>query len=345
MADYVPTIRRVRPGGAGTKDGLTWENAFGEVEMQADLTPGRLYTMAGVFTPSAGIVTSGTPGTAVNPIGFESWKADLSGPTYDFIDMASISGAGHSASVWVPGNYQWFSGFDVKNGAGRGFDNIACRHSSWSGCKIQNHTTRGMYISYQNIVSRCIITGNGEIGLYMAGSAIITDSHIYNNGASNDNLFISGGIGVAVTRCYLSGGSKAMRITNPAGANISFCTVDGAVTGLDVSGSVGPILILGNQITNCNFGINSIALNRLEFNNFFGNVSDQTALTKIFARTGNLAVDPQYVDIPNHNYEIQNAALTDIEMPPMLGKQTIGAFQGRGPVASRGKTLKTGGML
>jgi hypothetical protein len=325
--DYSWVIRYFRPGGTGLQDGTSWGDAFSLAGMQADLTPGRLYRGAGDFVPTAGIVTSGTPGTAVNPIGFEAWKADLSGPVDDFTDMCSISGAGHLGPVWIPGNYQMWRGFDVKNGAAKGFDNIACRYSTWTGCWIRNHTTRGMFLSRNNSLSRCRVTGNGEIGVYIGLSSSIDMCEVYDNGASIDNLFVSSGGGVSINKCYLSGGSNAVRILVPDGTSISFCTIDGATTGLNSSGSNGPIKVLANIITNNATGMSSTALNIVDYNCFYGNTLDQSALTKTFSRRGNFFIDPQFKNILADDYEIQNPALIGVPILPMLGTRNIGAWE------------------
>jgi len=336
LLDYAWTERYVVPGGAGSQTGADWANAFSETGMVADLAQGRRYNLAGSFTPSATINVSGTSGTSTNPIAFRGWKADKSAPADSLDDLAGISGAGHTGTVLQVGNHHIFQGLDVHSGAGYGIRALSTSNCYFDLCKARSNASYGMLLFAYNKISRSKIYGNGGTGFYASYGTSIDSCEFYNNGTTYNCSFNSGS-GISITRSYFSGSSNGIYFgSEQPNVKIAYCTIDGATTGLYMTtqNTNSNIMLIGNQFTNNEQAFSSYRSNILLHNNFYGNTYD------VFAKSGNTFVDPQYVDIANHNYEIQNSSLIGVSIPGVQGSVNIGAWQ-YGSGGSSGGGLKT----
>jgi len=347
LLDYAWTERYVVPGGAGSQTGMDWANAFSETGMLADAREGRRYNLAGSFTPSATLL-SGRSGTAFNPIAFRGWKADKSAPADSLDDLADISGAGHTGFVLEAGSYNIFQGLDIHSGAGMGVYCGTKAYCFFDLCKVRNNAGYGLQLWSNSQVSRSKIYGNGDAGLFAGdygyGDCVSIDScEVYNNGTTY-NCYIDERNGVSITKSYFSGASYGLCIVEPKNVSIEFCTIDGAATGLYMAASTSSsVMLIGNQFTNNSTTALDISrANIVLHNNFYGNTADMTGSALVFEKSGNTFLNPQYVDIANDNYQIQNSSLIGVNIPSVLGSMNIGAWQGSSSGSSGGLKVHPG---
>jgi hypothetical protein len=326
---YAYTERYVVPGGAGGATGLDFANAFDLAGMVADLAPGRRYNLAGAFTSTV-IDTSGVSGTNSAPIMFRGWKADLSAVASAFDDMPDIDFTTGAGAGWTIAPYQIFQGLhghDTQGGPG--WNSATADFCQWDLCRVESPSSGGIVADADCSVTNCLINDYAGTGIDLGVNATVFGNHVITGQIAPTAVDIDADAFVMFNFIRDTFGGRIDGITSTSGTKkiIAFNTIDNLDIGIRGSFGVEGVFVIGNQITNCTTGLNQQNRSGIVlFNNFFGNTADDNSWVTYLDRS-NTFVDPQYVNISNNDYQIQNTDLIGVSAPPLAGSFNIGAWQ------------------
>jgi hypothetical protein len=315
-------------GGAGLGDGSSWANAFDltQANLAAATGAGKLARFSnaqGNLTVPANLAT--TAGTTANTymVGYNDAMTAIATdwtdcPVFDFASSYNITINSQTMThgikminanndcVTTSGTY-FFSGVWVDAAGGVGF-NINQIYSTLLFCRASNNGNNGFDVTNRNLLLGCESYGNSGYGFKGNGQ------NKYALCYGRDNA--SGGINNATQEATV------------------LCTFDAnANAGAYVNGSNLSNSFFGNLFTNHDsageYGIEALNdLHMLLFNNFYNNNTDIT-LAGDQGPTASTTADPDYVDIANNDYQVQEATLQEVllftKVLPNLGASMKGA--------------------
>lgn len=268
----------VVPGGAGTQDGSSWENAYGNIQTAIDA--------ANTLVISSGEaqevwVKTGTYSTLSAPLlmkekvnlygGFAGTETALSQRAkgtnlWDYTNVTTLDGGTTKRCIEVTANFTTVTvidGFTITNGNGQG----TTLATNGGGVLLRNN------LKLQNsIVTGNTATGNG--GGINAVGGMVENCWIYNNTTTSGTIPAAGGIYSApatglntfIEGCLIERNAQGgVRVQGAGSATMNACIIRN-----NTSTGQGGAIFLNNPtsfvITNClivnNKGTNSIALNR-----------------------------------------------------------------------------------
>lgn len=322
----------VVPSGAGANNGTSFADAWDLSQIAINQATARRWNLAGTFTQAAIALNWNTNAARDTPILYRGWKADLSVPSVFFDDMPIITGSGSSLIV---GNMTMLNGLRLSTFSTIG--NATNDNIIYALCEIFNNTNQGILSDNICRIDRCRIHDNGSHGVESDIALHVTNSEIYDN--TGDGVFLSSTAGTVISSFIARNGGDGINCTN--GGEFLLNTIDGNTNdGISAPiSTANTVQILANQITNNGNGIAGVGASFVKDNNLFGNTTESTGT--IGYLEGNTAVNPDYVDVANNDYEIQEASLIGVDIP-LLGNVNIGAWQNVGGGGGGGMLIHPG---
>lgn len=277
------TTRYVKEGGAGSKNGLTWGNAYSNLQLaiNAAVAGDEIWVTAGTYRPSGSFIMK--EGVKIYG-GFVGGETSLQQRSYTS-NISKLEGNGSSVVMNYGGltNAAMLDGFTITAGSGHlsevggGMYNREASPTI-ANCIFTNNTARsggGMYNDTANpVISNCIFSNNiatsngnslgGAVGNYNS-SPLITNSNFINNKAvgaissSGGALYSSYGSNPTIIGCTFKGNNAqsggAINNSYQSLVTIIDCVISGnsASYGGGVSNYVG----YSSIITNCVISGNS----------------------------------------------------------------------------------------
>lgn len=269
----------VVPGGAGSQNGSSWDNAYGNIQTAIDAA-NTLVTSSGGVAQEVW-VKAGTYSTSSAALimrekvnlygGFAGTETALSQRTkgtnpWDYTNITTLNGGTSKRCIEVAANFTTVTiidGFTITNGNGQGVQ----VNNNGGGVVLRNN------LKLQNsIVTGNTATGNG--GGINAVGGIVENCWIYNNTTTSTTIPAAGGIYSAPTSglntiiesCLIERNAQGgVRVQGVGSATMNACIIRN-----NTSSGNGAAIFLNNPtsfvITNClivnNKGENAITLNR-----------------------------------------------------------------------------------
>jgi len=315
-----PTDMYVVSGGSGTKDGLTWGNAFSLSEFESDAEgsaePGDRYFFEGGAYTITSTVGTGKDGTAISPIKiigvnpgttneppvYSDWAADRA-------DQPAITGNGFYIaldSYWLVYNMDLlYTG--TGNGHGLRFSIYSSVFNSRMRSTSSHASSYGLLSQGgpNRIINSEISSTNGTAAVTLNSGGIVEDCYIHD---SQIGILFIGNSSIAkgniVETCVVKG--------IDFGATINGQVIDNTIwncpIGIAGTTSHGNI-IEKNIISECTTkGINITTTygdNLLDWNNFNGNTGGD--VSGVEKGINSSSIDPDFTDAPNGDFSVGSA--------------------------------------
>lgn len=240
-----------------------------------------LYIKAGTYTITTANIGAGTAGTTtlpVNMIGYYATRGDApTGANCPLIDMGS-----YTWPLW----YNWTISYLRRTGTATAVF-VLDDHGMARGCSAQNtSSTSGRKAFQQNNGTVSMIDCEASSLAGIGFSAEGTSHRLVGCWAHDCNVGINTYTNAAIIdRCLIEQCVQSIAATSASGVYMIGNTIVGCGTGVYTSGAAQLWLLLNNIITHNTTGANwaggtNYGLNIADYNNWYGNGTDVTNLTK-----------------------------------------------------------------